>query len=110
NRLTHTVTHTGKRADGNSGDKSAKDLILLSENVLKLPESSRLKALNRLVRMRSPVRIWIAAPKNPQNHMILGIFVAVLRYLMWVTVWVNCLTHTVTHMPKGPERTQDHRI
>ena len=29
--LTHTLTHTGKRADGNNGAKSAADLILLEQ-------------------------------------------------------------------------------
>ena len=34
--MTHTVTHTGKRADGTNGRKGAGDLILLEE---KGPES-----------------------------------------------------------------------
>ena len=34
--LTHTLTHTGKRADGNNGVKSAADLIFLEQ---KGPES-----------------------------------------------------------------------
>ena len=34
--MTHTLTHTGKRADGNNGVKSAADLILLEQ---KEPES-----------------------------------------------------------------------
>ena len=29
--MTHTVTHTGKRADGTNGHKSAGDLILLEQ-------------------------------------------------------------------------------
>ena len=29
--LTHTLTHTGKRTDGNNGAKSAGDLILLEQ-------------------------------------------------------------------------------
>ena len=34
--LTHTLTHTGKRPDGNNGAKSTADLILLEQ---KWPES-----------------------------------------------------------------------
>ncbi|HJB51271.1 MAG TPA: hypothetical protein H9944_09855 [Candidatus Anaeromassilibacillus stercoravium] len=34
--MTHTLTHTGKRADGNNGVKSAADLIFLEQ---KGPES-----------------------------------------------------------------------
>ena len=28
---------------------------------------------------------------------------------VWVTVWVNCLTHTVTHTWKCSERLKDER-
>ena len=28
-------------------------------------------------------------------------FVADLHFFVWVKMWVNCLTHTVTHLPKG---------
>ena len=24
-----------------------------------------------------------------------------LHFFVWVKMWVNCLTHTVTHLPKG---------
>ena len=62
--LTHTVTHTGKRTNGVNGEKSAKDLILLSGNGPKALEMKGLEALNHLVRMRSPVQIRVAAPKG----------------------------------------------
>ena len=40
--LTHTVTHTGKRTDGNNGAESTADLILLEKKVL---ESVRMQGL-----------------------------------------------------------------
>ena len=60
--LTHTLTHTGKRADGNNGAKSAADLILLSKQGRKVLKIKGRKAPDQLVRMRSAVRIRPAAP------------------------------------------------
>ena len=51
----------------------------------------------RLVRMRSAVRIRPAAPENPRNHAISGIFLTFSAETVWVKMWVNRLTHTVTH-------------
>ena len=62
-----------------------------------------------LVRMRSPVQIRIAAPKSLENFGFQGFFVAIFDFLVWVKMWVNLLTHTVTHMPKGPERFKECR-
>ena len=41
--LTHTLTHTGKRTDGNNGAKSAADLILLEQKWLESVENQGLK-------------------------------------------------------------------
>ena len=46
-RLTHTATHETKNDGGDNGEKSA-----------------RSHPIQRLVRMSSPVRIWVAAPTN----------------------------------------------
>ena len=54
--------------------------------------------------MRSPVQIWVAAPKSLENFGFQGFFVANFDFLVWVKMWVSWLTHTVTHMRKGPER------
>ena len=40
---THTVTHTGKRADGNNGRKSAGDLILLEQKGPESPQPQRIE-------------------------------------------------------------------
>ena len=42
-----------------------------------------------LVRMRSPVQIWIAAPKNSRNRLISGVFVLFSVKIMWVGKWVR---------------------
>ena len=38
---------------------------------------------SRLVRMRSPVRIWVAAPKIPENFGFWGFFVAKSCFVGW---------------------------
>ena len=53
-----------------------------------------------MVRMRSAVRICLAAPKSLENFGFRGFFVAIFDFLVWVTVWVNQLTHILTHTRK----------
>ena len=67
------------------------------------------KALRRLVRMRSAVRICPAAPKSIENFGFRCFFVAKTPEMVWVKMWVNCLTHTVTHTTKCAERAKEHR-
>ena len=44
---------------------------------------------NQLVRMRSPVQIWIAAPKNSRNRLISGVFVLLSVKIMRVKKWIG---------------------
>ena len=44
------------------------------KNAPKAPESGAPRAWNQLVRMRSPVQIWIAAPQKPLKSLDLGGF------------------------------------
>ena len=48
--LTHTVTHTRKKADGVNGQESARDYTLPQQ---KVPNSGTPEVSNHLVRMRS---------------------------------------------------------
>ena len=61
--LTHTLTHTGKCADGSNGTNRLRPHPFWTKKRRKALYSKGWKALRRLVRMRSPVRIWSAAPK-----------------------------------------------
>ena len=63
----------------------------------------------RLVRMRSAVRIRPAAPENPRNHAISGIFLTFSAETVWVKMWVNRLTHTVTHTRKRADGSSGNR-
>ena len=47
--------------------------------------------------MRSAVRICPAAPKSTENFGFRCFFVAKTLKMVWVKMWVNRLTHTVTH-------------
>ena len=62
-----------------------------------------------LVRMRSAVRIRPAAPKSIENFRFRCFFVAKMSKEVWVKMWVNRLTHTVTHTRKCPDRPKEHR-
>ena len=66
--LTHTVTHTGKRADGTHGAKSFRPHPFCGKNARKALYTNGWKAFYHLVRMRSAVRIRPAAPHKPCNH------------------------------------------
>ena len=80
-----------------------------SDKALKGIKNHRSHPTKQLVRMRSPVQIRIAAPKSLENFGFQGFFVAIFDFLVWVKMWVNLLTHTVTHMPKRPERFKECR-
>ena len=66
--LTHTVTHTGKRADGTHGAKSFRPLPFWGKNARKPLCRNGWRAFYHLVRMRSAVRIRPAAPRKLCNH------------------------------------------
>ena len=59
--------------------------------------------------MRSAVRICPAAPKSIENFGFRCFFVAKTLKMVWVKMWVNCLTHTVTHTRKYPDRSKEYR-
>ena len=62
-----------------------------------------------MVRMRSAVRIRPAAPKSIENLGFRCFFVEKTHFYVWVKMWVNRLTHTVTHTGKCAERLKDER-
>ena len=65
--LTHTLTHTAKRADGNNGINRPRPHPFWSEKRPKALQRNGLKLPKLLVRMRSAVRIRPAAPLKPLN-------------------------------------------
>ena len=61
-RLTHTVTHTRKRADGSSGNMGAKEYFNSSGNDQKRPENDIFRIFLLFVISRSGVRVRLPAP------------------------------------------------
>ena len=66
-RLTHTVTHTRKRADGSSGNMGAKEYFSPSGNDQKRPENDIFRIFLLFVISRSGVRVRLPAPIFPQR-------------------------------------------
>ena len=48
---------------------------------------------------RSGVRVTPPAPKKHRKLRFSMLFVAKMLKNVWVKMWVNCLTHIVTHIP-----------
>ena len=59
--------------------------------------------------MRSPVQIWVVAPKSRLNRLILAGFLLFLQLLGRVYFCGFSLTHTVTHTPKCSERGREYQ-
>ena len=69
-RLTHTVTHTRKRADGSSGNRDVKEYFNSSENDQKRPENDIFRIFLLFVISRSGVRVRLPAPIFPQRSKV----------------------------------------
>ena len=69
-RLTHTVTHTRKRADGSSGNMGAKEYFNSSGNGQKRPENDIFRFFLLFVISRSGVRVRLPAPIFPQRSKV----------------------------------------
>ena len=68
-RLTHTLTHTRKRADGSSGNMGAKEYFSPSGNDQKRPENDIFRIFLLFVISRSGVRVRLPAPPSDKLHM-----------------------------------------
>ena len=69
-RLTHTVTHTRKRADGSSGNRDVEEYFNSSENDQKRPENDIFRFFLLFVISRSGVRVRLLAPIFPQRSKV----------------------------------------
>ena len=80
--MTHTLTHTGKNPGGNSGGIPLDTTRMGTKKAQIVPDSTAWTHLSVLVRMRSAVQIWIAAPvKPPETMCFLGVFLFGLSQL-----------------------------
>ena len=107
--LTHTVTHTGKRADGNNGTNRLRPHPFWTKKRRKALYSKGWKALRWLVRMRSAVRICPAAPKSIENFGFRCFFCCKNAENGVSQNVGQALTHTVTHTRKCADRFKEYR-
>ena len=61
--------------------KVSKTMNLRNKKAPKVPNGSTPEVSNHLVRMRSPVQIWVAAPKKPLKSSDLGGFALFMQFL-----------------------------
>ena len=94
--LTHTVTHTGKRADGNNGVNRSRPHPFWRKKHRKALHGKGWKAFKHLVRMRSAVRIRPAAPENNLFLREWAVFLCVLQLLGAIK---NCGLFLTTALP-----------
>ena len=52
---------------------------------------------------------WYSMTKSIENFGFWCFFVAKMLKNVWVKMWVNCLTHTVTHTRKCADRFKEYR-
>ena len=95
--MTHTVTHTTKRVDGSNGTDGADVRNTPDRKAPKALKTARRSTPIHFVISRSCVRVTPPAPKSIENFGFRCFFVAKTLKMVWVKMWVNCLTHTVTH-------------
>ena len=107
--MTHTATHTGKCAGGNNGADRADVRNMPDEKVPKALKTVKWSAPIHFVISRSCVRVTPPAPKSIENFGFRCFFAAKTQKMVWVKMWVNCLTHIVTHKRKCAERAKEHR-
>ena len=80
----HRDPHGETSGTESNGRKSAgKDDTPDRKGPKRTRRAANLTPPNQLVRMRSPVRIWVAAPKIPENCGFRGFFVAKSYFTGW---------------------------
>lgn len=89
--LTHTVTHTGKRADGNNGVNRSRPHPFWRKKHRKALHGKGWKAFKHLVRMRSAVQIGSAAPATKNRLIGLNACFTVLFCIFYRFRFYMCL-------------------
>ena len=71
-------------------------VALRTEEGTKVPESNKLHPLNQLVRMRSPVQIWVAAPEALKIKVFEGFLLRILIF------WCGSNVGQIVDPHRGP--------
>ena len=96
--MTHTVTHTGKRADKNNGEDRTYLPQYTERKGSKIPENRQMERPDTLRNQQVMCSSHTTSSKSIENFGFRCFFAAKTLKKVWVKMWVNCLTHTVTHI------------
>lgn len=95
--MTHTETHTGKRADKNNGEDRTYLPQYTERKGSKIPENRQTEHPDTLRDQQVMCSSHTTSSKKHRKLRFSMLFVAKTLKKVWVKMWVNCLTHTVTH-------------
>lgn len=107
--MTHTETHTGKRADKNNGEDRTYLPQYTERKGSKIPENRQTEHPDTLRDQQVMCSSHTTSSKKHRKLRFSMLFVAKTLKKVWVKMWVNCLTHTVTHTRKCPDGFEEYR-
>ena len=107
--MTHTETHTGKRADKNNGEDRTYLPQYTERKGSKIPENRQTEHPDTLRDQQVMCSSHTTSSKKHRKLRFSMLFVAKTLKKVWVKMWVNCLTHTVTHTRNYPDRSKEYR-
>ena len=82
----HLASTDAKTTEKDQGIGNKKNPVTLATQRLRESTTRCKKGQGQLVRMRSPVQIWVAAPKIPENLGFRGFFVAKSYFAGWLKI------------------------
>ena len=98
--LTHTVTHTGKRADGTNGRKSAGEHDVPDKRGHKRPGKQQTSPSQSVGKDEVPVQIWVAAPQNTRFPGEKRVFSLLFATILMVRISAFAFDHITSHRQK----------
>ena len=96
--MTHTVTHTTKRVDGNSGEDRTYLPQYTERKASKSLKKQQAECPDTLRNQQVMCSSHTTSSKKHRKLRFSMLFVAKTLKMVWVKMEVNCLTHTVTHI------------
>ena len=96
--MTHTVTHTTKRVDGNSGEDRTYLPQYTERKASKSLKKQQAECPDTLRNQQVMCSSHTTSSKKHRKLRFSMLFVAKTLKMVWVKMGVNCLTHTVTHI------------
>ena len=107
--MTHTETHTGKRADKNNGEDRTYLPQYTERKGSKIPENRQTEHPDTLRNQQVRCSSHPTSSKKHRKLRFSVLFCCKNAEMVWVKMWVNRLTHTLTHKRKCAERAKEHR-